>query len=82
MLNHHGVASRRPEFVLEPDSFKPERWLRDSSASAEYGLRHKFAFMPFGFGARRCLGKRYAEQEMALVIAKVSATLSRKWRSF
>ena len=69
VLNHHGVASRRPEFVSEPDVFKPERWLR---ANTDQGLRHKFAYMPFGFGARRCLGKRYAEQEMMLVLAKVS----------
>ena len=69
MLNHHGVASRRAEFFDEPEAFLPERWLRDSPLRAS--IKHNFAAAPFGFGPRRCLGKKYAEQEMQLVLAKV-----------
>lgn len=50
---------------LYPDSkqFKPERFLERQFSPYE--------FMPFGGGARRCVGYALAEFEMKLVIAKV-----------
>ncbi|NJM23660.1 MAG: cytochrome P450 [Richelia sp. SL_2_1] len=50
---------------LYPDSkqFKPERFLERQFSPYE--------FMPFGGGARRCIGYALAEFEMKLVIAKV-----------
>ncbi|MGF1675314.1 MAG: cytochrome P450 [Rivularia sp. (in: cyanobacteria)] len=50
---------------LYPDSkqFKPERFLERQFSPYE--------FMPFGGGARRCIGYALAEFEMKLVLAKV-----------
>ena len=37
------------------NSFVPERWLRENKTEEE---THPFASLPFGYGARSCLGMR------------------------
>ncbi len=43
--------------------FVPERFLEDNM----YGVE----FMPFGYAQRNCIGKRFAEMEMAMAIIKL-----------
>lgn len=33
---------------------------------------HPFASLPYGYGARMCLGRRFADLEMQILLAKVS----------
>lgn len=56
----------RSESVYGPDAtvFKPERW-DDSS------LRPGWAFLPFGGGARICLGQQYALTEAYYVVIRL-----------
>ena len=48
------VMGRNPELFEDPLEYKPERWLRDDTHKSPY---HAFAFLPFGFGTRMCIGK-------------------------
>lgn len=63
------VMGRNPELFEDPLEYKPERWLRDDAHKSPY---HAFAFLPFGFGTRMCLGRRVAELEMHLLLSQVS----------
>ncbi|XP_076303877.1 uncharacterized protein LOC143221989 [Lasioglossum baleicum] len=45
--------------------FLPERCLQAD------GVRHSFASLPFGYGRRMCLRRRFAELEMVVVISKI-----------
>lgn len=56
------VVHRDPRVWAEPDEFRPERF-----ASATPPARH--AYLPFGDGPRMCVGNRFAEAEIRIVLA-------------
>ncbi|KAF8795078.1 putative cytochrome P450 301a1 like protein [Argiope bruennichi] len=51
-------------YFEEPFQFIPERWLNKKKM-------HPYAFMPFGFGVRSCIGRRLAEMEITLLVAEI-----------
>ena len=55
------LLHRRPDLYPDPDQFRPQRFLE-----RQYG---PFEFMPFGAGARRCVGAALAMYEMTIVLA-------------
>jgi pentalenene oxygenase len=48
-----------------PEAFDPDRW--------PDAQRDRAAFLPFGNGARKCIGERFARTEATLVLAEVAA---------
>ncbi|MBV2156768.1 pentalenene oxygenase [Kitasatospora sp. SUK 42] len=64
------VAQHRPSFPDET-RFDPDRWLPDRVTPLA-----RQAFMPFGTGARKCIGDLYARTEAALGLA----TILSNWR--
>ena len=52
---------RHPDFWEEPESFKPDRF-----SAEEVKKRHKFAFIPFSAGPRRCIGDYFSIVEMQI----------------
>lgn len=55
-----------PRFYPDPEEFRPERWTEEFTKEL-----HKFAYIPFGVGARRCIGALFAEAEAMLAIASI-----------
>jgi cytochrome P450 len=55
----------------QPEAFKPERWLTEPAVE-----RPRYAYFPFGGGARSCIGEFFARMEATLIIAAVA----RRWR--
>lgn len=62
---HHDPAS-----FPQPHRFRPDRWISDS-ADVPRG-----AFVPFGAGARQCMGNVFARTELVITLATVLA----RWR--
>lgn len=66
-----------------PDSTKyiPERWLNEKDAPQCPSAKeaHPFAYMPFGFGPRSCVGKRFAELEIETFIVKLLRNYKIEW---
>lgn len=65
---HTNWIGKQDTYFEDADKFKPERWLRVNGSSTN---SHPFAYLPFGFGQRSCIGKRFAEQESALALIKI-----------
>jgi cytochrome P450 family 110 len=57
------LTHRRKEIYPDPDRFRPERFLERRFSPYEY--------LPFGGGARRCIGMTFAQFEMKLVISGI-----------
>ena len=65
------ITQRDARFFPDPELFRPERWLDEHAVE-----RPRFAYFPFGGGARQCIGEQFAWMEGVLLLA----TLGQKWR--
>ncbi|KAF3430356.1 LOW QUALITY PROTEIN: hypothetical protein E2986_11633 [Frieseomelitta varia] len=61
----HYVISNLDKYFPRSEEFLPERWLQSD------GVYHNFASLPFGYGRRMCLGRRFAELEILVVLSKL-----------
>ena len=61
------VIQRDARYFPEPDRFLPDRWTPEFKASLP-----PFAYLPFGGGARRCIGESFAWMELVLVLATIA----------
>ncbi len=61
------ITHRHPGVWPNPEGFDPERFL-DEKACAE---RPRFAYFPFGGGARQCIGNTFALMEAEIILATV-----------
>jgi len=62
------LLHRKPQYFTNPDAFEPDRWLESEPPP--------FAYIPFGGGARRCIGDEFALRETTIVLE----TLLRSYR--
>jgi cytochrome P450 len=65
------VMHRDGRFYSEPQRFHPDRWTTEFEATLP-----RFAYFPFGGGARQCIGEQFAWMEGVLVLA----TIASRWR--
>ncbi|KAK6170143.1 hypothetical protein SNE40_018609 [Patella caerulea] len=69
-----GLNNRRlllnPKYVTDPTVYRPERWLRDKKGERADPIP-TVGLIPFSIGVRNCVGRRFAEQEIYLAIAKI-----------
>jgi cytochrome P450 len=75
MINLYGLH-RRPDFYPEPDRFDPNRFLPANEKKLP-----RNAWLPFGGGARICIGSHFAMMEGILVLATLlqRVTFNRRW---
>ena len=59
------VLHRSDRYFHEPDRFAPDRWLDGPELP-------QFAYFPFGGGARKCLGDRFAWTEARIELSRLT----------
>ncbi|CAG9837182.1 unnamed protein product [Diabrotica balteata] len=76
---HFYATTLIDKYFKEPTRYMPERWLR--SVSNEYSAKnaHPFAYMPFGHGARSCIGRRFATLEVEVAVANMIRNFELSW---
>lgn len=62
------VVHHLPEYFPEPDRFDPDRFTKENEKKIPRG-----AYIPFGLGARVCIGEGFAIVEALLAIAKIAS---------
>lgn len=89
---------RNPSVFPAPEVFDPARWLDSSPEESDRSENCQItqplrasqrirelekAFMPFGYGARACLGKSFATMEIKLLLAELYTRYSTRvnWES-
>ena len=65
------VMGRDETVFIDAEKFQPERWLRNKEDRKFTEAVHAFSSTPFGFGTRMCLGRRIAEMELHLLLARI-----------
>lgn len=64
------VMHQDPRYYADPQTFQPERWVEIERMDFP-----RYAFFPFGGGARVCIGEHFAMTEAVAVLA----LLARRW---
>jgi len=57
------LMHRRADYFDDPERFDPDRWLGPDPAP--------FSYIPFGGGARRCIGEEFAVRETGIVLERL-----------
>ncbi len=63
------VLHRHPDNWREPERFDPSRFSAERVAERKEQGVHRFAFLPFSGGQRKCIGDQFARMETALALA-------------
>jgi cytochrome P450 len=61
------LLHRDPRFWPDPERFDPGRWAEDGGAPP-----HRYSYLPFGAGTRKCIGATFASVEGALLLAVIA----------
>nr|ASO98056.1 cytochrome p450 CYP333B40 [Spodoptera exigua] len=75
----HRDMSLLEENYPKAKEYIPERWITSNDDPIHYGNTHPFAHQPFGFGARSCIGRRIAELEMDIFVARLIENFQVEW---
>lgn len=66
------VQGHKEKYFERPDEFDPRRWeVRDADGALSTLKPSEGQYIPFGFGSRTCIGFRFAEWEMAIMLSYV-----------
>jgi cytochrome P450 len=60
------IMHRNPRFYEDPERFHPERWFGEATRRLP-----RFAYFPFGGGARLCIGASFAMMEAVLLLVAI-----------
>ena len=70
------LESRNELILSSLQVYRPERWLVEDRKAI-----HPFSVLQFSHGPRKCIGKRFAELEMQLLICKLVSNFRIEWAS-
>ncbi|XP_037970913.2 cytochrome P450 CYP12A2 [Plutella xylostella] len=76
---HLAISMKETQYP-RPNDFIPERWLTTKEDPLFHGHAHPFATMPFGFGARQCIGKPIAMIELEAIISRLVQNFEIGWQ--
>lgn len=73
------VLQNTEYYFPKSGNFIPERWIKGPENEKYAIVKHpsnSFVFLPFGFGPRSCIGRRFAEMEIFVVLSRFDWTFT------
>lgn len=64
------ITCRLEKYFNNPEKFIPERWLKTNGSSAK--PINPYLVLPFSHGMRSCIARRFAEQNILVLLLRVS----------
>lgn len=66
------VLQNDTKYCPKADDFIPERWIKGDPLFDETKMKgnNSFIYLPFGFGPRSCIGRRFAEMEIFILLSR------------
>lgn len=71
-MTQNYVACRLDKNFENASKFIPERWLKNQDNPMKSNT-NPYLVLPFGHGMRACIARRFAEQNILVLILRVSA---------
>lgn len=62
------ISCRLSKHFESPDAFIPERWLKSTCGKSSI---NPYLVLPFSHGMRSCIARRFAEQNMLVLMIRV-----------
>lgn len=72
------ILNQEETYVKRAKEFLPERWLKEDGYPNAKDA-HPFLYLPFGFGARTCIGRRLAMLEMEMIVSRITRQFDYRW---
>lgn len=69
-----GAIQNDPKYFADPEKFDPNRFSDENKANIESG-----SYIPFGFGPRMCIGRRFAELEIEVLTIRLIREFELGW---
>lgn len=73
------VLQKEDKYYPNADKYEPERWLKRDGTPAPAKSAHPFIFLPFGYGPRMCIGRRFAEMQIETLIVRILRDFQVEW---
>lgn len=66
------VLQNDAAYFPRKDEFIPERWMKGDPLFDDCKINgnNSFVYLPFGFGPRSCIGRRFAEMEIFIMLGR------------
>lgn len=68
IIAHSQVINMDEKVYDEPEKFKPSRWIEKNAQDSRVS---PFAYLPFGFGPRSCIGQRLSELQIEIMAIRL-----------
>ncbi|RWS08875.1 cytochrome P450 302a1-like protein [Dinothrombium tinctorium] len=71
IITQNQTACLQEQHFEKAKHFLPERWFFRKT-SKKWSKPSPFVMLPFGFGPRKCIGKKFSEMEIYVLLIKVN----------
>lgn len=80
-MTQNFISCRLAKHFESPEKFVPERWLKSGDRASKVQT-NPYLVLPFGHGMRSCIARRFAEQNMLVLMLRVMRTHEDRTQKF